>query len=93
MKPITEADQLERLKRAIVAFEGIGYMMLDDVELMEHERFSKMASDVYCIAHSAAMDCKADHSDWLKRIEEIEKWLKDNNFTDPEKHLPRSEAE
>lgn len=79
MKPIHECDRLEVLERALLAIEGLTYLV---DEMTSKEQNEKINERVYCIAHAATAFCKANHKDWLNLIEETENTLREANIVD-----------
>jgi acetylornithine/succinyldiaminopimelate/putrescine aminotransferase len=79
MKPIAMADKIELLHRALIAIEGLTYL--------DRELNHNILDEIYNIAHVATGHCKAEHLDWLTKIEQAEECLKKNKICDPEQLL------
>lgn len=80
LKPIKEAGEVERLKRALMVIEGLTY----EQDLTDENPF---VNTVYRIAHAATGVHTCPHDDWLAEIEVLEKELKEANIVDVEKEL------
>lgn len=102
MEPIQQAIPMRRLQRALLVLEGLTYMEDDRLffdnaqKSAEPFKENKFVSDVYCIAHAALGMCGArEHHDeqWLGKIEEYEKMLKEAGIIDVEESLKSQKEE
>jgi len=92
MTPIRECSSNERMLRALRVLEGLTYFLDDIMETEPKTPVEHFVHNVYMIAHSAAGKCKTCRKgDWLDKIEEYEKMLKEVNIMDVEKELKEAE--